>query len=193
MSFERKDFIFIKKLGSGVSAEVHLCKLRAKGILVALKIISKSAIKSLNINHQISREIEIHCRLIHPNIIRLFAYFTDTKFLYLVLEYCANNSLYKIIYNSVKNEKIKKNNKGSNSFLNPSFNRKVKWVFQIFSFLSYIHSRHIWHRDIKLENILLTAKNDLKLADFGCCVHSVGINRTTFCGTLICKLIRFIS
>ena len=39
------------------------------------------------------------------------------------------------------------------------------------------------HRDIKLENILFDQNYDVKLTDFGCCVHTTK-NRNTFCGTV---------
>lgn len=43
-------------------------------------------------------------------------------------------------------------------------------MFQIGNAINYCHSKDIVHRDIKLENILLSAKNsldNLKLIDFG--------------------------
>ena len=33
--------------------------------------------------------------------------------------------------------------------------------------LRYIHSKNILHRDIKLDNILLTSEGDIKICDFG--------------------------
>ena len=38
---------------------------------------------------------------------------------------------------------------------------------QIIDGLSYIHSKNIAHRDIKLDNILLDGKGNVKIADFG--------------------------
>lgn len=38
---------------------------------------------------------------------------------------------------------------------------------QIVEGLRYCHSRSILHRDIKLDNILLTSEGDIKICDFG--------------------------
>ena len=38
---------------------------------------------------------------------------------------------------------------------------------QIIQGLEYIHKRRILHRDIKLDNILLDGKGNVKIADFG--------------------------
>jgi serine/threonine protein kinase len=37
--------------------------------------------------------------------------------------------------------------------------------------LNYLHQRHIIHRDIKSDNILITTKGDIKIADFGYAVQ----------------------
>jgi serine/threonine protein kinase len=38
---------------------------------------------------------------------------------------------------------------------------------QIIEGIGYIHSKKILHRDIKLDNILLDGKGNVKIADFG--------------------------
>jgi serine/threonine protein kinase len=41
------------------------------------------------------------------------------------------------------------------------------YMTQLFSAVSACHSLHIYHRDIKLENLMLSADGNLKLIDFG--------------------------
>jgi len=50
--------------------------------------------------------------------------------------------------------------------------------------LSYCHSKKVIHRDIKPENLLLDAKGNIKIADFGWSVHAPNSRRGTMCGTL---------
>lgn len=54
---------------------------------------------------------------------------------------------------------------------------------QLLEAVSYLSVRSIMHRDIKLENILFDYNYNVKITDFGCCVHAL-TNRRTVCGTI---------
>jgi serine/threonine protein kinase len=48
----------------------------------------------------------------------------------------------------------------------------------------YLHQRSVTHRDIKLENIIIDAKDKIKMIDFGfCCSISNDVKLRVFCGT----------
>lgn len=58
------------------------------------------------------------------------------------------------------------------------------YIAQTADALAYCHKRKVIHRDIKPENLLLGAKGEIKIADFGWSVHAPSSRRTTLCGTL---------
>lgn len=62
--------------------------------------------------------------------------------------------------------------------------KKIASIFeQIAQALAYMHERNVMHRDLKLENVLLDEFYNVKISDFGWCVHQT-LERQTFCGTL---------
>lgn len=50
--------------------------------------------------------------------------------------------------------------------------RAAKYVYQVADALRHCHLYKVIHRDIKPENLLLDAKGNIKLADFGWSVHA---------------------
>jgi serine/threonine protein kinase len=87
------DFEIAKRLGNGKFGRVYLAREKSSKYIVALKVMLKSQLHG--VEHQLRREIEIQARLRHPNILRLYGYFHDERYVFLILEYAANGELYK--------------------------------------------------------------------------------------------------
>ena len=187
-----RDFEIGTVKGRGKYGVVFKARLLCTMETVALKVLDKAELEKDHMSEQLRKEVEIHSRLKHPNIIQLLGYFDDPKRVYLVLEYAAGGELYK---------HMKKQRHGRFSEAQAAI-----YIAQLASALSMCHRYNIIHRDVKPENLLLSAKGVLKLADFGWAVHdrrgyhhyqeeefsstatrligNLGSRRTTMCGTL---------
>jgi serine/threonine protein kinase len=89
------DFEIGKSLGKGKFGNVYLAREKSSKFIIALKVLFKSQLQKYGVEHQLRREIEIQSHLRHPNILRLYGYFYDTKRVFLILEYAAKGELYK--------------------------------------------------------------------------------------------------
>ena len=150
---------FQKVLNHGAFGQVKLYSDRIfSGTEYAVKCITKVRLKPHKI-HQIKNEIDILSSLDHPNIVTYFCTVEDNKNYYILMEYLSGKDLEKIFredYNKITLNDIK--------FI----------LYQVFSALSYIHSKNIVHRDIKPANLICVKNNDkfdLKLIDFGLSVN----------------------
>ena len=115
----------------------------------------------------IKREIDVHIRITHPHIIKLYSYMEDRYNFYLAMEYAQKGTLYKLIQ--------QKNGMDENEAFH--------YFIQVVSAIHFLHMNGYAHRDIKPENILLDKNSQVKLCDFGWCVNVSKGERITFCGT----------
>ncbi|TVY58779.1 Serine/threonine-protein kinase ark1 [Lachnellula cervina] len=157
-----------RPLGKGKFGRVYLVRERSSGFVCALKVLHKNELKHGGAETQVRREIEIQSNLRHPNILRLFGHFHDSKRIFLILEFAGKGELYKHL-------------RRENKF--PEW-KAAQYVAQMAAALKYCHKKHIIHRDIKPENILLGIHGEIKLSDFGWSVHAPSNRRETLCGTL---------
>ncbi|OLY77949.1 Serine/threonine protein kinase KIN1 [Smittium mucronatum] len=115
------------------------------------------------------REIAISQILYHPNICETFDTIVSPHHFYLISEVVSGGQLLDYI--------LKKGR------LNESHARK--FARQILSAINYMHENNIVHRDLKIENILITNKGNIKIIDFGLSnVYSNSEHLHTYCGSL---------
>lgn len=103
-------------------------------------------------------------KLNHPYVCRLHDHFETSKDIYLVQEYVSGISLQSFLQNRGKRPLTKEN--------------AQFFIKQLSECLKYLHSTEkdrlsIVHRDLKLENILVDERNNIKLIDFGFAVQTV--------------------
>ncbi|XP_013587899.1 PREDICTED: CBL-interacting serine/threonine-protein kinase 17-like isoform X1 [Brassica oleracea var. oleracea] len=140
-----------RTLGEGNSAKVKLATDTVSGQSFAVKIIDKSSIKRLNVSFQIKREIRTLKVLKHPNIVRLNEVLASKTKIYMVLECVTGGDLF---------DRIVSRGKLSETEGRTLFQQLIDGV-------SYCHNKGVFHRDLKLENVLLDAKGHIKITDFG--------------------------
>jgi len=92
-----KDFCNIQKVGGGKFGSVCKAVEKNSNKQVALKVIEKKQLEKYDFFGQMKKEIEIHYRLRHPNIVRLFGYFYDLQNIYMVLELVPFGNLYHLL------------------------------------------------------------------------------------------------
>ena len=141
------------KIGEGMFGKVKLGIHLFTKEKVAIKIFDKGKIKNEKEQEYIEREISILKKLNHYNIIKLYNIIHSENFIFLIQEYVPNGELLHFLENSEN--------------LNLSEKDICKIYQQIISGIEYLHEVGIAHRDLKLENILLNFKNDIKIIDFG--------------------------
>ncbi|CAH1795903.1 unnamed protein product [Owenia fusiformis] len=139
-----------RTIGKGNFAVVKLAKHRITKTEVAIKIIDKTQLDDTNLI-KVRREIKILKLLEHPSIIRLYQVMETKNMLYLVSEYAPNGEIFDYIAQHGR-------------MTEPEARRKF---WQILSAVEYCHDRHVVHRDLKAENLLLDAHMNIKIADFG--------------------------
>ncbi|EFN57657.1 hypothetical protein CHLNCDRAFT_11382, partial [Chlorella variabilis] len=121
---------------------------------------------------QVSREIEIHASLLHPNVVRLFAAFEDADGIYLVQEYASRGDLY-----------VELSRRGGYM---PEAHVVKNVLIPFLSALTYMHTQGVLHRDIKPENIMLSGEGEVKVGDFGLAINTTRQESVCVCvvGTL---------
>jgi len=162
-----KDFDIGKNLGRGRFGSAYLSREKESRFVLCLKILLRLQYTTRERELLLRREIEIQSHLKHPNIIRLYGYFYDLKRIYIMLEYSPRGTLAKEIIR-----------------FNFTESRLATYAYQLSSAVAYCHKCEVIHRDLNPTNILIGMYGEIKVADFGCAVHSPGSKLTAVWGTL---------
>ena len=142
-------------IGKGKFGVVNLGIHRKTGQQVAIKILNKENIKTLEDKELVQIEIGILKLCHHPNIVRLLDHLENTDYIYIVTEFIEGGTLGQYF----KKKKF-----------NFSERQAMNIMSQLASGVKYLHQYGIVHRDLKPDNIMITQQNEygvIKIMDFG--------------------------
>uniref|UniRef100_A0A8C0ZF03 non-specific serine/threonine protein kinase n=1 Tax=Cyanistes caeruleus TaxID=156563 RepID=A0A8C0ZF03_CYACU len=172
------NYRLLKTIGKGNFAKVKL----ARHILTGREVNGFINLFHILYLFQLFREVRIMKILNHPNIVKLFEVIETEKTLYLIMEYASGGEVfdYLVAHGRMKEKEARaKFRQVCITFLYVSFP-----LTPIVSAVQYCHQKHIVHRDLKAENLLLDADMNIKIADFGFSNEfTVGNKLDTFCGS----------
>ena len=142
-----KLFTIIRQLGKGSSGTVFLMREIKSEKYYAVKRVSLNLLKDKRNNKYFFQEIENLISIKNKNVTGInyeMPYIKDNNFVYIIMEYCNGKSLYDYV------EYYKKDFKQNLS------ENDIQFIFkQLIAGLSYMIRMNIFHRDLKLENIML--------------------------------------
>uniref|UniRef100_A0A8C6SYW7 non-specific serine/threonine protein kinase n=1 Tax=Neogobius melanostomus TaxID=47308 RepID=A0A8C6SYW7_9GOBI len=149
------NYRLLKTIGKGNFAKVKLARHILTGREVAIKIIDKTQLNPTSLQ-KLYREMRIMKTLNHPNIVQLFEVIETEKTLYLVMEYASGGEVFDYL---VSHGRMKE--------------KEARAKF-----------RQVGALLLQAENLLLDAKANIKIADFGFSNEfSAGSKLDTFCGS----------
>ena len=157
-----KDYEKLNSIGESETSTVYLVKNVLTDDIRAMKIIKKSIAdnekddeESKKDEEDISNEITILRTLDHPNVLKIFEFYSTKDSYSIITEFCPRGDLFQEIVD-----------KGP---FNETYCAFV--MYQILSAINHCHTMNIIHRDLKPENVLIVDKDKneyprIKICDF---------------------------
>tara|TARA_R110002095_G_scaffold158832_3_gene137701 strand:- start:2923 stop:4389 length:1467 start_codon:yes stop_codon:yes gene_type:complete len=161
------EFRLKRKLGAGGMGDVYLAEQESLDRKVAVKTLKKKFANDPNFVERFYREAKAMAKLDHPNVVRCYAVGEDHGFHYVAIEYIDGKSMQDWMND------LKKLSVGDATFI----------ILACLDALSHAHESNLIHRDIKPDNILVTSKGVVKVADLGLAKATDEDNSMTQSGT----------
>ena len=147
------DLTLTKSLGKGAFGEVFLTQKKGSKEFYATKRLDRAFSEKPENIKLLSNEITLLKKINHPNIVRLIDLKKTKSHCYIVMEYCNGGDLSGCL------------KKYKEAYRRPFSEEIVQYIMrQVVNGIYFLHSNKIVHRDLKLDNILVTfpSENDKK-------------------------------
>ncbi len=171
-----RKYRIIEQIGSGGMAIVYKAINMSNRRTVAVKMLKDEYKDDAEFLRRFSREANAILTLSHENIVRAYGAGTHNGLPYLVMEYVEGRTLKALI---TKNGAL-------------PFRTAIGITCQILDALSAAHVHGIIHRDVKPQNVIVTDKGRVKLADFGI-AREAKASTVTFSGQKLLGSVHYIS
>lgn len=144
-------YSLIRELGKGGFGIVYLAEDLRNGQAVAIKVLKPQVLKTDLMIARFQREVQMACRLRHPNIVSVQMAGEIQGVHYLVMEYVAGQNLKELMRTSVLDQRS-----------------LIGLIREATAGLDYAHEHGVVHRDLKPSNIMLEASTQrVVIMDFG--------------------------
>ncbi|KAM7398688.1 hypothetical protein PAMA_006543 [Pampus argenteus] len=153
---KREDFHILKVIGRGTFSEVAVARMRSTHQVYALKIMNKWDMLRHGETACYQEEREVLLRGDRHWITELHYAFQDDNYLYLVMDYYVGGDLLTLL--SKFGDRITED-------------MAQFYLAEMVMAIDSVHRLGYVHRDIKPDNILLTADGHIRLGDFGSCLR----------------------
>ena len=146
-----RDYESLSIIGRGAFGEVHVCREKKTGQIVAVKKIRKDVLILKNQVIHVRNEQLFMSRVKSPWIVELKASFQEDDYLYLVMEYLPGGDFMNLL---IKKDIL-------------SEDEARFYTAELILAIESIHKLDCIHRDIKPDNMLIDKNGHIKLSDFG--------------------------
>jgi tetratricopeptide (TPR) repeat protein len=152
------EYRIVREIGRGGMGVVYEAVQTSLNRRVALKVLPAGALLSANALERFSREATTSGRLHHTNIVPVYAVGEEQGIYYYAMQFIEGRSLAE----HLRLLRAKGTRPGHDYC-----KRVAQWGQQVAAALAYAHGQGIIHRDIKPSNLLLDARDNVWITDFG--------------------------
>jgi serine/threonine protein kinase len=157
-----------ERIAEGSISNIYIAFRASDQYPVALRLISKRRFTRIENGSALLFNERILVPLLqHDHIVHIFEVIESAAQIFQIMDYFPHGDLETFIMNSQVSTDI-----------------ILRILDEILSAVEYLHMHHLCHRDLKLENVLVTHDNHVKLTDFGFCSFSNGRDISLACGTM---------